>query len=179
MLQKCDFSKWASPTFIFPKRDGSVRWVSDFRELNKVINHKIYPLPRIQPFLTECAGYAFFTKLDVSTMQYYKFASDVKCQNSCVISNPFGLYKYLSVPMGMKQSYDIAQETFEEVLGDLYYEKIYGDDVGCFSINFMDHLHSLDTILHRLQANGFTINPSKCEWAVQEMDWLGYWLITE
>ena len=49
--------------------------------------------------------------------------------------------------------------------------EIYIDDVGCFSMNFSDRLHLLDTILHRLQTNGFTINPSKCEWAVQETGW--------
>ena len=78
--------------------------------------------------------------------------------------------------MEVKQSSDIAQETMEQILSDLDDVEIYIDDVGCFSMNFPDHIHLLDTILHRLQANGFTINPSKCEWAVQETDWLGYWL---
>ena len=48
------------------------------------------------------------------------------------------------------------------------------DDDNCFSLTFSDQMHSsLDAILALLEANYFLVNPSKCEWAAQETDWLG------
>jgi hypothetical protein len=42
-------SKWASPSFIILKKDHNVRTISDFRELNKCIVRKPYPIPKSLP----------------------------------------------------------------------------------------------------------------------------------
>ena len=60
------YSQWASPTFIIPKKDLTVRTISDFRELKKRIISKPYPIPKISTTLQELEGFTYATTLDLN-----------------------------------------------------------------------------------------------------------------
>jgi hypothetical protein len=75
ILEPVGATEHAYPTFITPKKDGCVRWVSDFQKLNAMLKRSIYPLSQIHDILTKWKGYQYFTKLDLS-MQYYTFELD-------------------------------------------------------------------------------------------------------
>jgi hypothetical protein len=138
--------EWVSSSFIIPKKDRRERWISNLRQLNKVIRHKQYPLPIITDILCKYSGYKFFAKLDI-IMQYHTFELDKESQDLCTIITPFGKYKYLRLSMGLKCSPDIAQAAMENVLSDIDDANIYIDDVGAFSNDWDHHVNLLATIL--------------------------------
>ena len=112
-------------------------------------------------------------------MQYYTFLLDEASDNLCTFATPFGLYHYCRLPMGVSESPEIATEKIYLVLDGIEDIEFYMDDIGVFSSSWEDHLSLLSLVLTHLQNVGFTINALKCEWAVQETDFLGHWLTPE
>jgi transposase InsO family protein len=116
------------------------------------------------------------TKIDIS-MQYYCLMLDEESSWYCVLVTPFGKYRRKVLPMGLSNSPDWAQATMEEIFHDMLHEiEVYLDDIAIFSETWEDHIAVLNKVLNRLQDNGFTVKPEKCEWAVQETNFLGFWL---
>eukprot|EP00980_Cylindrotheca_fusiformis_P022592 scaffold9481_cov181-Cylindrotheca_fusiformis.AAC.1 len=70
VLRRVNNSEWQSPSTIVPKKDQTVRFITDFRKLNEKIKRKPYPLPNIRDTLMELEGFKFGTSLDLN-MGYY------------------------------------------------------------------------------------------------------------
>ena len=163
VLDHVPCSEWAFPIFIIPEKDGRVRWVSDFRKLNHLLRRPGYFLPRIPQIMQRRKGFRFIAKIDIS-MDIYMFKTNQQSQKLCEISTPFGLYEYKRLPMSITNSPDFFQSVMHLLFSDIPNVECFIDDIGSFSLDsFSNHLHLLHQVLLRLERNGFSINPLKCE----------------
>jgi hypothetical protein len=112
-------SEWGTPCFIIPKKNGTVRFLTDFRKLNSKIRRKIYSLPNISDILQSLQGLKYVTTLDLNT-GYYTIQLTPGASNLCTIVTEFGTYhEYLRLPMGISCAPDIFQSKIARLLGDL------------------------------------------------------------
>ena len=176
VLEKCNDSEWAAPTFIQPKKTGDVRVLTDFRILNKYIKRKPYPLPKISDLLQKLEGFTWATALDLS-MGYYHIVLDKESSYLCTLILPWGKYPYCRLPMGLTDSPDIFQAIINDLMIDLQNVRAYLDDILVTTAgSFEDHLKHVELVLQRLNDVGFAVNLRKSKFAVTEIDYLGYWI---
>ena len=172
-------SEWASPTFLTPKKNGTVRFISDFRELNKLLKRKPWPLPKIVDTLQQLEGFTYASQLDLN-MGYYTIRLDDPSAKICTIILPWGKYSYQRLPMGVAGSPDIFQEKMSALMSTLEYVFAYIDDLLIISRDsFENHLEKLEVVLTRLRDAGLKINAAKSTFGVHECDYLGYVLTRE
>jgi hypothetical protein len=180
VLVKDSDSPWSAPTFIIPKKDGTVRFVvSDFRQLNQRLLRKPYPIPNIGDLLAKLEGFTFATAIDLN-MGYYNIRLTPDASSLCTIVTPWGKYKYLRLPMGVSCAPDIFQDRINDLLGDLEFVRAYLDDLLVLTKgSFEDHLKDLEVVLQRLRDAGLKCNAPKCSFAKQELEYLGYIITSE
>ncbi len=57
-------SEWAAPSFIQPKKNKTVRFLTDFQEVNKRLVRKLFLIPKISTILQELEGFTYATAFD-------------------------------------------------------------------------------------------------------------------
>ncbi len=93
-IREAPTSEWALPSFIIPKKDKTVCFLSDFWEVNKRLVRKPFPIPKISMVLQEIEGFFYATTLDLN-MGCYTIRLDPDASKFCTIIFPWGKYSYV------------------------------------------------------------------------------------
>jgi hypothetical protein len=96
----------------------------------------------------------------------------------CTLILPWRKYKYLRLPMGIKNSPDIFHQKISDLMVGLEdFIQAYLDDILIATKgSYKDHLQKVAEVLKRRQVAGLQVNLPKSKIAIQELEFLGYWL---
>ncbi len=163
----------------YPKINSTVRTISDFRELNKHIVRKPYPIPKISTILQELEGFTYATALDLN-MGYYIIRLDPTESEMCTIIFPWGKYSYKRLPIGFGGLADIFQAQIMDLMASLKFVRAYMDNLLIITRGILDkHPKKMETVLTRLHDTGLKVNAAKSLFCAHEIEYLGNILTRE
>ena len=168
-------SPWASPIVLVQKKDGSIRFCVDYRELNSVTRKDAYPLPRIDDTLDTLAGAKWFSTLDLLS-GYWQVEMDEADKPKTAFCTPEGLFEFNVMPFGLCNAPATFQRLMDSVLAGLQWSSclVYLDDIIVIRKTFEDHLRNLAEVFDRLRSANLKLKPTKCAFACKEVAFLGH-----
>ena len=156
---------------------SSFRFCVDFRYLNTQTEDFRYTIPDLQELtesFAECTP-NFITSVDLS-QGFFQVGISGDSQRYTAFNTPYGTFKFLRLPMGLRQSPNFFQLLMDKILKGLTFEKVlcYLDDLCIVSDTFENHLKDIHEVLQRLEQSGLKLGPSKCSFAQQKSVFLGH-----
>ena len=167
---------WSSPLVPVRKKDcNTFRWAVDYRKLNDLTVEDSFPLPRVDESLQALSGSAVYTALD-SAGAFHAVPMATDSQDYTTFTSPIGIWKFLRMPFGLKNSPSVYSRIIYKALAHLpgTYHIIYLDDVIIHSANMEKHLEHLEAVLEAHVLSGMKLKASKCHVAKREVEYLGH-----
>ena len=180
-------SKWSFPIVMVDKKPEAPglpckrRMCIDFRKLNDIIQPRSHPLPLIDDLLSELHGCTYFSTIDLrSGFHQIPLSQDAreKCAFACTFK---GKYQFRVLPFGLKTAPFIFQRMVGRLLEGLEaFAVAYIDDILIFTKGSLtDHLDKIQQVFERLRKHNLSLKLSKCQWATQEITYLGFKVSTK
>jgi len=82
------------------KKDGSLRFCKDYRELNKVTRKDTFPLPRVDDILDNIGQSKFFTTLDLAS-SYWQIKVEPSSREKTAFATLHGLFQFRVMLFGL------------------------------------------------------------------------------
>lgn len=166
-------TEWVNSLVTVEKSNGSLRICLDPKDLNEAIKRPHYPMKTLEDVLPELANARYFSKLDAKS-GYWALKLDRPSSYLTTFNSPFGRYRFLRLPFGLKSSQDEFQRKIDESLEGLSGVTAIVDDILVYGIDRQDHDRKLRDVLFRCRERGIKLNPDKLEVGLQEIHYFGH-----
>ena len=172
-LIEASSSEWSSLCVLVPKPDGTYRFCTDFRQVNKVTKSDSYPIPRVDDCVDRVGNAKFVSKLDL-LKGYWQVPLTTRAKEISAFATPDGLYQYKVMPFGMKNAPATFQRLINTVISGLEGCSAYIDDVVVYSDTWERHLKHVHSLLLRLMEAKLMVNLGKSEFGCAHIVFLGH-----
>ena len=110
-----EHTEWINSLIPVMKEDGSLRLCLDPKDLNKVIKRNQWYARNRDDILPELAQSKYFT-LKNAKSGFWHVLLDFRSSLLTTFNTPWGKYRWLRMPFGLKVSGDVFQERLDRVL---------------------------------------------------------------
>jgi hypothetical protein len=169
-------SPYSSPFFFVGKKDGKLRPVVDYRKLNAYTVPDRYPLPLIQELVDKVRDARLFTKMDVRA-GYNNIRFREGDEPKAAFKTNDGLFEPTVMLFGLRNAPAVFQRMMNTQFADIIATGkviVYMDDILVATVDdVMVHRGIVHRVLERLQELDLYLKPSKCQFEVQRIEFLG------
>lgn len=168
---------WSSPVLLVSKKDGTKRFVIDYRAVNAVTKLTSWPLPTIEDIFDRISTEhpVLWSSLDLRS-GYWQTRLDPDTADRTGFQTHDGNFVFKRTPFGLCGAVQFFQQTMHKVMKGLSPSSIliYLDDCLIMGKNHGDMLDKLQKVFDKLRSAKLRIHPSKCHWSVNKVKFLGH-----
>ncbi|XP_063903271.1 uncharacterized protein K02A2.6-like [Zophobas morio] len=175
VIEKVDGpSDWVNALVVVRKPDGKLRICLDPQDLNRAIKREYCAIPTLEQITSKLAGATVFSSLD-ATNGFYQIQLDKMSSDLCTFGTPFGRYKFLRLPYGIKSAPEVFQTKFKSIF-NLEGVEVYIDDIIIWGRNRAEHDARLQAVLQIAKENNVKFNQNKCKFGVAKLKYMGHYI---
>lgn len=170
-----DYSEWVQYLSVVEKKDvdKSLRLCIDPQELNENMADEHTQTPTFDEVSSKLANMKYFSVLDLKDGFWHVNLSP-ESRKLCTFATPFGNYRFIRMPFGIKNGPSVFQRKIFENFGDIPNIIIYFDDILIYGQDRKEHDDTLLKVLHRAREKNVRFNVNKSQIATQRVKYLGH-----
>ena len=168
-------SPWGAPVLLVKKKDGSSRLCIDYRQLNKLTIKNKYSLPRIDDLLDQLRGATVFSKIDLRSGYHHILVKPEDMQKMTFRSH-YEHYEYVMMSFGVTNAPAIFMDYMNRIFRPYLdqFVVVFIDDILIYSESRDEHAEHLRVVLGILKEHKLYGKLSKCEFWLDEVQFLGH-----